>query len=291
MNTRIPDELVLKHKKYVLLLPINQQSALRQYINSSSYLNQLLRDGFDDGNEEHCKFYGAEMKQRVQNMDNALLSEELGKINKSYSQFMVYRGINSAELGRRLETNGYIHHPHYMSTSRNKDIAQKSFAGKCCTFCIVVDPRADDCPMFCYISAKKNGKDNIEEEVLFERNCFLNFIQKTDDGIYLVYVSKKKPNSKQYNNANSCNSSNGAIVSQDDVEDELAFLDDEEANAPVDLLVKKISDSLKLTYKLVDIETIRSMVKGHILNLQKSVVKTGENRKKSSTNHAKKSRK
>jgi hypothetical protein len=286
MNNNIPDELVLKHKKYVNRLPINQQSALRQYINSSSYLNQLLRDGFDNGNEEHCKFYGAEMKQRVQNMDNALMSSELEKINRSYTQFVVYRGINSNELGRRLENNGYIHHPHYMSTSRNKDVAQKSFAGTCCTFCIVVDPRDNDCPVFCYISSKKSGKDGIEEEVLFERNCFLNFIQKTDDGIYLVYVSKRKP-SNQYNSVNSCNVSNHVVISQDDVEDELAFLDDEEANAPVDLLVRRVSDSLKLTYKSLDIDTIQTFVRGHLLNLQKALVKVGGHRKKSS-NHSKK---
>jgi hypothetical protein len=277
-------------------------------------LNQLLRDGFDNGKKEQCKFYGEEFTQFVKNMESALMSDELKTINnKSYPQFFVYRGINSPALGEHLEQNGSIHHPHYMSTSINKSVAQNSFGGNCCTYCIIVNPRDDNCPNFCYISLKKDGTSGSEQEVLFEKNCYLNFERKNEDGTYVVTVSRErgecpKPKKNTSTNVKSNSRDLSSLITQEVVDDEFSYLSDDQSAFEINILANLIFDSLKVAFPFLEetnagiknaeikneaikIEAIGVII-GHIEKIreEKGIKTTGGNRKKSLKNTKKHSK-
>jgi hypothetical protein len=279
MSFSFPEDLKNKHILYKKGLPINQIAALNQYINNYSDFNILLRDGFNVRNEEHCKFYGNEMTQRVKNMDNALSGNELENLNKKWfngsGSFLVYRGINSQNLGKMLELNGYIHHPHFMSTSIQRDVASKMFAGsECCLFEIKVDATS---PNFLYIS--KEGSTT-ETEVLFERNTYLVYQEKRLQGnqqVYVVSISKDKPavklNSIQ-KKQNSNSISTEIVIDRNTVEDELAFYDDI-TNENINTVVEEITESLHKAFSYIDRNRINKDVVRIINEIRKENGQTG----------------
>lgn len=246
----IPVDLQKKHQVYLATRPLNQSTAIHQYINSSSKLNQLLRDGFNVGNPEHCKFYGLDLAQRVRNMDTALQSPELQQLNRPTRPFLVYRGINSPTLGQALEAYGYLHHPHFMSTSRLPQVASQAFAGdSCCVFRIVVDPALPSCPAFLFISHDESH----ESEVLFERNTYLNLVaieQEAGQKVYRVQVSKQPTprNPTPNSNTESTNTTIHPLITRSDVEDELSFLTDEQAQDDATAIAAIVA-SLRLVFK------------------------------------------
>jgi ADP-ribosyltransferase exoenzyme len=265
----ISDYMMKEHQKYLRDLPINQREAIRQYINGSSYLNHLLREGFNATNEEHCKYYTSDMKQRVLNMDNALSRDDLRNFNREQDTFCVFRGINSDTLGQVIERNGYLHHPHFMSTSTLMSVAANSFGGfSCCVFQIVVDNNKSTTPDYLYIS----HDGSVESEVLFARNTYLNLLSKTEhpqtkQQMYIVEASTspaKAANAGLSKNSNTQNASTQLAelllsISLDEVEDEIAFLNDDDV-ATDESAIQAITESLKQTYKGVPFEDLKAVV-------------------------------
>lgn len=285
------DIMMQQHAKYYRSLPLNQQSALRQYIKSSSYLNQLLREGFNVRNDEHCKFYGLEMTQRVENMDNALSRDDLRAINKDESPFTVFRGISSPTLGQVIERTGHLHHPHFMSTSTLLSVATHNFGGStCCVFQTILDPSKDTCPDFLYIS--NNGSS--ESEVLIARNTYLNLMHKyidpnTKQQVYVVEAStipkRAVSNANSNSSANAFNSraavcnANARIaemllaINMDDVEDELAFLSDKDMEDD-DVAIDAISTSLHKTFRGAPLDKIKEVVSQYYMQLKRQGMNT-----------------
>jgi len=243
MNSNFPEISKSEHISYKQSLPLNQIAALNQYINSSSYLNTLLRDGFNVSDETHCKFYGKEMMQRIKNMDSVFQNPTLKHLNEKMSKpFFVYRGINSAALGDILNNRGYVHHPHYMSTSIRENVAKDMFAGqRCCLFKILVDPSEN--VRYLYISTNSSA----ESEVLFERDTYLNLegVQE-NDGVFVVKVCKTPKAKNIQVQQISCPFG----VTKTDVEDELAFLDDIDSKdlESIKLAIEEVVRSLKKTF-------------------------------------------
>lgn len=258
----ISNELIKKHERYFKSLPLNQVAAIRRYINGSTQINEILREGFDISKPEHCKFYGPEIEQRVSNMDSALLSRSLFNINSKAGKFYVYRGINSPTLGDAIVKNGYLYHPHYMSTSINFNVAN-SFAGPlCCVFRILVNPKMSDCPSFLNVSTTS------ENEILFERKTFLILIKETTTSgkrVFDVTISKEPPiisceltNNDKYTRRNVSH-----LIQQNDIEDELAFLDDETIANP-EATLEAIYFSLRLTYANIPKDTLKHIISIHL---------------------------
>lgn len=253
------------HQEYMRSLPLNQRSAIQQYINGSSHINHLLREGFDVKNAEHCKYYGPEMTQRVVNMDNALMSKDLQRTNQRESrEFVVYRGINSPSLGQVLEKFGYLHHPHYMSTSRLPTVASHAFAGEgCCVFKIEVDPSSSTCPMFLFVSHDQSS----ESEVLFQRNTYLNYLSKEIQNgktTYRVSVSTKPVATSAPSSPSTprCRTPGQVIIpiTRAEVEDELAFLSDDDMKNE-EHVIDTITESLQVAFKNLPLSAIRDTVK------------------------------
>ena len=279
------------HTKYKNGLSDDVRDALKRYVNSSTYLNNLLRDAFDINNKEHVREYSKDKNdiiKRIINMDAALESAELKRINLKLKPFVVYRGINASVLGALLKHQGYIPHPHYMSTSVHKAVANKAFAGdSCCTFEIIVDPKK--CSRFLYISGKKSNdgiKGTSEDEILFGRNTFLLFKSEVEENgrkYFLVEVSdinpgkgacpritsrtspKTSPGSKSKSPKTSPKSKK-VVITEDMVQEELDFIDDSLSS---DEIVDSISDSLQKTlYKTTPIETIKAQVRKILIKLR-----------------------
>jgi hypothetical protein len=265
----IPLGLKEDHIRFKRRLPLNQQAALNQYINSSSYLNTLLRDGLDVYNKTHCQDMPKNITQAIINMDDVFANKELQRMNKSNLQpFYVYRGINaSASLGEMLETRGWITNVHFMSTSILPSVARNAFAGtECCVFKIIVDKNCD--ANYMYIS---NG-DTSESEVLFERNIVLNYVStniETGKLVYTVRPSKRKPSScsisprASNNNNNSPRGPNLINITRDDIEDELMIMDEEDTR-DVDALADSITQSLVLSYPKSNARDIKFQVVAHL---------------------------
>lgn len=273
MYEPISEQLKTRHQEYMRKRPLNQVAAIKQYINGSSYINQLLRDGFNVGNPEHCKFFGLEMTQRVKNMDACLGSDELAFINEGRAPFVVYRGINSATLGAAIEKFGYIHHPHYMSTSSLPNVASNAFAGAgCCVFRIIVDPSDPKCPSFVYISHSESS----ESEILFERGTYLNLLQKGESNGQNYYLVEASKEARPSNNASSMNSSNTnvqlsdteVLITRDEVEDELAFLSEEQMQND-ETAIAAISESLQQVFRSIPAEKVHK----HVSVLYKQIKK------------------
>lgn len=252
------------HNKYLNDMPLHQQYAIKQYINGSSYLNSILRDGFNVQNPEHCKFYEKDkMAQRIQNMDAALTSPNLKKINKQQKPFEVYRGINSPTLGVKIQQSGFLHHPHYMSTSKDLSVAAKSFAGdSCCVFKITVNPEEATCPSFLYVSGQKGTSEN---EVLFQRNTYLIF-DKLVGNMYHVIASTVPPQQPSFcSNGNSVSSNNSQstsireLIAFSDIEDEISFLSDDVMTNDSDA-IEAITTSLLTVYSHIPKSDIKTRV-------------------------------
>ncbi len=268
INMNIPYNLKDDHMRFKRRLPLNQQAALNQYINSSSYLNTLLRDGLDVYNKTHCQDMPKNITQAIMNMDDVFANKELQRMNKQNLQpFYVYRGINaSAALGEMLETRGWITNVHFMSTSILPSVARNAFAGsECCVFKIIVDKNCD--ANYLYIS---NG-DTSESEVLFERNIVLNYVSTNVEAGKLVYTvrpSKNKPShscaiNPLTNINNSPRGPNFINITRDDIEDELMIMDDDKTK-DVDALADSITQSLVLSYPRSNARDIRSQVLAHL---------------------------
>lgn len=268
----IPLELKESHMRFKRRLPLNQQAALNQYINSASYLNTLLRDGLDVYNKSHCQDMPKNITQAIINMDDVFANKELHKINRQNLQpFYVYRGINaSAALGEMLETRGWITNVHFMSTSILPSVARNAFAGsQCCVFKIIVDK---DCDVnYMYIS---NG-DTSESEVLFERNIILKYVSTGLEAGKLVYTvrpAKTKPFScalqrrPNNNNNNSPRGPNLINITKDEIEDELMIMDEAETR-DVEALADSITESLVMSYPNSNARDIRLQVLAHLRDM------------------------
>jgi hypothetical protein len=264
----IPVELKESHIRFKRRLPLNQQAALNQYINSSSYLNTLLRDGLDVYNKSHCQDMPKNITQAIINMDDVFANKELQKINRqNLRPFFVYRGINaSARLGEMLETRGWITNMHFMSTSILPSVARNAFAGgECCVFKIIVDRDID--ANYMYIS---NG-DTSESEVLFERDIILKYIgtsYEADKRVYTVRPAKKKrPTtcvvpSRRINDTPQ-RGANAVNITKDEIEDELMIMDEDDTK-DVDVLADSITESLVLSYPNSNARDIREQVMAHL---------------------------
>jgi hypothetical protein len=279
----IPISLKEDHIRFKRRLPLNQQAALNQYINSSSYLNTLLRDGLDVYNKRHCQDMPKNITQAIINIDDVFANKELQRMNKQNMQpFFVYRGINaSAALGEMLETRGWITNLHFMSTSILPSVARNAFAGsECCVFKIIVDNKCD--ASYMYIS---NG-DTSESEVLFERDIVLNYVSTSIEGgkhVYTVRPSKQKPASCRIRAQNSNNSPRGPNlidITRDEIEDELMIMDEEETK-DLEVLADNITQSLVLSYPNSDARDIKLQVIGHLQDMYGNSVAGGRSRRKS----------
>ncbi len=280
----IPRDVMSKHEDYIKSLPLNQKSSITQYINGSSHLNHLLREGFNVKNPEHCKYYGPEMTQRVHNMDNALLSEHLERINRGSRNFVVYRGINSPTLGQALERMGYLHHPHYMSTSRLATVATNAFAGDgCCVFKIEVDPSSPTCPAFLFVSHESSS----ESEVLFQRDTYLNYLGKEvmqGKTTYRVSVSTQPVPFKSRSPSPGtprCSTPGQIIVpiTRSDVEDELSFLSDEQMKDDQSI-IGAIAKSLHATFVNTPFQSLRDAVEHLYEEIKRGSMEGGRRRRR-----------
>lgn len=201
-------------------LCVKDTKAIDTYINQCWGLNQALRDGLDVNKREHAQEH-PDYANQINTLDS-ILARATANRNSKPKNVTLYRGINSASISGR--SDGFLYHPHYMSTSTETQGASQFTGEHGCLF--VINVNINDINMM-YVHKNKTTSEN---EVLLQRRLYLKFFNKRNHGKVAVFsatVSTTKPvNTSLGPDSPSSLASSCELITEQDIIDEIDVLRD-----------------------------------------------------------------